>query len=381
MYLSFSLSFFKIQYALLDTLYEAEKAISTVADKPESLTANMETGSESELKSIVANYRDNAEFLKGVILTFGDSLAWSLLSREFIRGSIDKNKGGNITFRSGFDAEIETLKKIEKKKDTFAVLCDVTHCLGISDIIAIKPHEIKLIEVKSSSYSLRDYNLNGDKRLEKQINKMNWLGKYSSVEEGELPVPKGYANNFQRKYYKRIDTNIKDSHYFKELDKVILRAKKGESRHAYVILDNTGLLIAYYEKDYKKSWIDHVLLKTGLSQKGDRLILGCLNRHVLEFPDILPIPLFDISRSSRYELISQNVSVCVIYPINKLIQLFSSGGINATWEEGGLMLSKKGNDHTFRVLPYQLNRMLYELLTPESLVNIMSVTIDKLNSM
>ena len=322
--------FFKIQYALLDTLYEAEKAISTAADKPESLTVNMETGSESELKSIVANYRDNAEFLKGVILTFGDSLAWSLLSREFIRGSIDKNKGGNITFRSGFDAEIETLKKIEKKKDTFAVLCDVTHCLGISDIIAIKPHEIKLIEVKSSSYSLRDYNLNGDKRLEKQINKMNWLGKYSSVEEGELPVPKGYANNFQRKYYKRIDTNIKDSHYFKELDKVILRAKKGESRHAYVILDNTGLLIACYEEDYKKSWIDHVLLKTGLSQKGDRLILGCLNRHVLEFPDILPIPLFDISRSSRYALISQNVSVCVIYPINKLIQLFSSGGINAT---------------------------------------------------
>jgi hypothetical protein len=203
------------------------------------------------------------------------------------------------------------------------------------------------------------------------------------VIEGEIPIPKNVAENYEKHnkilHTKRIVTDIEDRHYFKELDEVILRAKNERSKYAYVVLDNMGLLEAYYGKDYNKFCVGNSLLTTGLAQKGDRLIFGCLNRHIFDFPDILPIPLFGISQSSLYELLSENVLVFVTYPIKKLIQLFSTRGVKATWEEGVLSLSKKGVDHNVQVLPYQINRMLYELLTPESLVNIISVAIDNLD--
>ena len=377
--------FFKIQYDLLSTLYEVEKAISIVADKPESILNNLGIVSESEVekRDKLSEFRDNAEFSKEIILTFGDSLAWILLDREFIRGSINSKKGGNVTFRSGFEAEVEFLNSMEKKKDTLAIFCDLTHCLGISDVISIRPDEICLNEVKSSSYTHNDYVINEDKRLKKQTQKMDWFVKYSSVKEGELPIPKDVEENFEEYnkilHTKRIVTDIEDRHYFKELDEVILRAKNERSKYAYVVLDNMGLLEAYYGKDYNKFCVGNSLLTTGLAQKGDRLIFGCLNRHIFDFPDILPIPLFGISQSSLYELLSENVLVFVTYPIKKLIQLFSTRGVKATWEEGVLSLSKKGVDHNVQVLPYQINRMLYELLTPESLVNIISVAIDNLD--
>lgn len=375
--------FFKIQYDLLETLYEVEKAISIGADKPESIVKNLGIMSESEKRDKLSEFRENAEFSKEIILTFGDSLAWILLDREFIRGSIDSKKGGNVTFRSGFEAEVEVLKLMEKKKDALAVLCDLTHCLGISDVISIGRDGISLNEVKYSSYQYNDSFVNEDERIEKQVQKMDWLRKYSSVIEGEIPIPKNVAENYEKHnkilHTKRIATDLEDRHYFKELDEVILRAKKERSKYAYIVLDNLGLLEAYYMKDYKKLYRSNAFLTTGLVQKDDVLIFGYLNRHIFDFPDILPIPLFDISKSSRYELLLENVFVFVTYPIKKILQLFSSKGIKATWEKGVLSLSKKGAEHNVQVMPYQIERMLYELLTPESFVNIMSVAIDNLD--
>ena len=237
----------------MDTLYEVEKDISIVADKPESILNNLGVvfESEEEKRGKLSEFRDNAEFSKEIILTFGDSLAWILLDREFIRGSINSKKGGNVTFRSGFEAEVEVLNLMEKKKDTLAILCDLTHCLGISDVISISPDEICLNEVKSSSYTHNDCVINEDKRLKKQIQKMDWFVKYSSVKEGELPIPKDVEENFEEYkktlHSKRIATDIEERHYFKELDEVILK-----KTIAYAFNLSYQLLQTLYVRDFQE---------------------------------------------------------------------------------------------------------------------------------
>lgn len=376
--------FYSLQYSLLDTLYEVEKAISISKDKPESIPyiLGMGPATDEEKKKLAFTYLDNAEFAKEILLSFGDSLAWILLSREFIRGSVDESKGGNITFRSGFESEVETLKLMEKKKDTYAVLCDLTHCLGISDVITIGPDGMNMIEVKYSSYPNSDYDLSKDNRFEKQRRKMSWLRKYSSVKEGELPFMEGQSEKFEKKYginlhSKRIITNIEDRHYFKELEDVILRAKQEKNGFAYTTLDGVGLLEAYYYKE-NEMWISNALDSIGICKKDDALILSCLNKHITEFSDIIPIPLFDISQTTRYDLLTQNVTVFVTYPVKYLIQLFSKEGVDANWDES-LTLSKKQNGHSVVVQPYQINRLLYELLTPDSFVKMLSTAIDILD--
>src|SRR5439155_24191216 len=81
-------SFFQIQFELLDWLIECEREISKERDKPEvrrpgplSVDANMDEMLRAQ------STLDDAEQAKHLLLHIGDSLAWIMLSREFIRGS------------------------------------------------------------------------------------------------------------------------------------------------------------------------------------------------------------------------------------------------------------------------------------------------------
>jgi hypothetical protein len=366
--------FFELQYKLIDSLSEVERALSQAKDRPHTLKINTDLVIEK------------AELSKELLLLFGDTLAWDLLNREIIRGSSINKKGGYITFRQGFEPEVLTLKEFEKKKDTFAILNDLTHCLGIGDVYALNSKGLTIVEVKSTSSDLPDsYDPNTDERLIKQIKRMEWLESYSSVKEGEISA--GFHPDWEKikEGYKpksvhalRTASNSVDEYYHKELDKVIKKAKKNKTGFAYKTLEGIGTLHAQLSTTQAKPTTK--MMDAAGIKKVDMIILGCLNRHIWEFHDFKPIPSFDISEESLIDILLQKINVCVVYPTRNIISALLKEGITANWEENGLSAYRSKHGHIVSVAPYQINRLLYEFLKPTSFAKIIVSGIDGIDS-
>src|SRR6266571_2868468 len=378
---------FDIQFQIIESLIACERGISHANDKPFVLARDFvipNAPPEAHSPGVgVELLRRKEDLSKALLLQFGDALAWSLFPREFVRGSAQLKKGGYVTFRSVFDAAVESLRVIRDHQTDFAILNDLTRCLGIGDITTIGPTGGRIIEVKSSPPAIE---AGMNPRFTRQVERMAWLSEYASIREGPIEPTPGELRAGQTKptldgkpvRAMRVQLPMTEAYHHKELEELVERAAGSSQGWASTILEQAPYVIARRES------VDPVTIPYGTprefgGKEGDRILVGVVNRLVWDFPDLLPISAFDTSPSVRATLLSGDIIVSVACPVRKIASRFEDKGYIASYGIDGLTIQKGSEDWTVLVGPYPLARVLYELLSLKSLVELVCGGVDALD--
>jgi hypothetical protein len=316
----------------------------------------------SGIEEGVQQAREGAEWARALLLHIGDSLAWLLLPREFIRGSLSVRKGGHVTFRSGFENEVKVLRALsEKGFDEIALLNDLTNCLGIGDLTVVRNGRTRTIEVKSSGM----WTSADDPRIARQEIRQRWLSEYASVKEGKLPA----APHFGSSEGFRVISESEIRYHQRELSDLIGEAGRAEAGWATRKLGDEGCLTAM-RRGVNIGDTDQFEILDRMRRPDDdnELFMGCVNRVPDDIRDVLPIPLFDMTYESRFGILADDVLVFVAYTKANVLRAFARKG----YREGekvseGVSLARQDGEGQFQVL-YPIRRLLYELLSLESLV-------------
>lgn len=374
---------FTVQFELVEWLNRCERSISRIRDKPEEF--NQETIQfASSVDSVVlprGEFSDSLECSRANLLGIGDSIAWLLLNREFIRGSSIIRKGGYVTFRGGFEAELAALKFVfHERSEDFAILNDLTRCLGIGDLTILGRRGIDIVEVKSSPFDPQELN----DRTERQIRRMSWLSDYLSADRGILPLDfdsdhdkdEGDAQTEDARWT-RIVGDFEEMYYHGVLSSLLDEAVENSSGHASTSVDDVGVLCAM-KSDKNIEDTDLFELTRDIAWQGGRdLLLGCVSRSIYEYPDILPIHIFDLTFESRLNLLTEEVIAFIVYPIENLLGRLRQRGLHGRFDPHTHSFQFIENEVMFAVMEYPLRRLVYELLSVETFGDLIRASIDQ----
>jgi len=372
---------FRFQFDLIEEITACERRWSQLVDKPGSSQGPNSSASRHALGSErhpgeISELEDVA-FAKVILLHFGDSLAWLLLDRTHIRGASTGQKGGHITFRSGFDTEVQAFELLRGEPTVkFAILNDLTNCLCVGDITALDEDGLRLIEVKGSDSWMED------PRALRQVERAKWFLSYTSVDEGELPdglgdavglIPKSWKRTGKPRFF-RTRTEREEKYHHTQLSNCIEKTLDGSEGWSTTILANAGVLGVWLASSGGEQTNQLDILDGLRDGTRKEILMGLVNRQIDDFHDLLPIPLFDISDRAKTALLTDAVHACVVYPRNRLEEAFLKRGYRClpirppvgnspfTLEKDGLKMAPM--DYLFR-------RLLYETLELDSLVGIM----------
>ena len=334
-------SFLEIQLELIKRIIKTERRISKLRnERPKPL-----------------NKIKEAKERRSLLKLLGTTIAWILLEfdRPYIRTFATGHDPGFIYGKKGLKLELLALKSAFEYENHAAILHDITNCLRIGDLSIIGPQGILTLELK-----LRKEKRKMDRRERRQKRKAEIIREF---------YDKGISTKIISGWkIVRHLSKKRDKHNWSEICAVIEEAIK--NGYGIRIVDKCLIYFAF-----KNEILGDVLSRYIKLFRDPYFMFGCLDRHIVGLPSIMPFTCFEIPFQHKEKLFFKEVNLCVILDINSLSRILEENGFHCkilkNSDKGVLEIFDIGKRKSEPIIiGYGLiNRLLYECLSVKTFVD------------
>lgn len=317
----------------------------------------LDSKSEKRLKRLEQMQRLNRQkegLLKErltLLRRLGDTIAW--YAYGFNRHAIlelyrSDRKPASTTGRTTLDLERRVIDAINNKGDDyFALMHDLTHCLGIADLTIFYPQGYQVIELKIHRGKKRA--IRRDDRTKHQETLLKQIQDYEITGESEELIP-GFL-------MKRLKSRVPDRYEWKLMERLLKRAML----EGYALQSVEGIIVyAAYDIDISEEVIDQIIPL--VHEEGQTFVFCSLDRHKhASTAHLLPLFAFEIHPFLLLDLLAGNLVLMTTVNIDRLLtKLRESGARVATAP------SEEGRE--MAISPDFVDRLLLEGLSLDTFV-------------